>query len=278
MPIMGGCSFHTWTADRTPVCRPWLADAITREFILMTNIVPPPQLVLCIPGPWASRPELLAQLLERTAGQYIFAGTVLLHVATKDAFTLEFEARDERMQNAFMSAGPHWRHTPDMERIDDHRSVAYLLSDGGSVQNAGVLMLAAQALLDAGGLGVKVESSGLAHAPDAWRKMCAEIALFSPYRAFVVIVTDQGEGSSCGMHTFGMHDVRVIDDDAANASRVAQAFSWYLFSERPNIREGQTFSRDAQSPAYRISSGDGVDYEDDSLFINPYGTWELQPL
>jgi hypothetical protein len=136
-------------------------------------------------------------------------------------------------------------------------------------------MLAARGLLDAGGLGVKVESSGLAHAPAAWRQMCSEFHLFSPYHAFVVVVTGQSEAYSCGMHTFGLRDAHVTGERSSDPLQVARTFSWYLFTERPEMKEGQTFSCDAQSPVYRIRSSGGPDYDPDSLFINPYGTWQL---
>jgi hypothetical protein len=237
-----------------------------------------PQLVLCIPGPWESRQHFLERVIESTDGQYVFAGGVLMHVETKHMFEAEFHARDERMQGAFRSAGHHWRDTPEMLAIGGHRSVVYLLGHGSSDKNVEALMLAAQALLDAGGLGIKIENSGLAHPPADWRDMCSGFAVFSPYRAFVIVVTGGEEAYSCGMHAFGMRDVQVIDEDQENALRTARGFSRYLFTERPTIKDGQTFSCDAQSPGYRITTGEGVEYAPDSLFINPYGTWQLQRL
>lgn len=242
-----------------------------------------PKLVLCIPGQWEDRADFLQRVIEASDGEYLFAGGVLMHVPTRHVFELEFEARDERMAAAFAAAGAHWRATADMARIDAHRSVAYLLGYGGSVPNVEALMLAARALLDAGGVGVKIENSGLAHAPGTWRTLCAQSALAGPYRAFVVVVTGAGdeEGSagacSCGMHAFGLRDVLVLDDDVAAAARVAQSFSSYLFIERPDIRAGQTFSADHGAPVYRIASGAGVDYGPDSPYSNPYGIWRLAP-
>ena len=244
----------------------------------MNMTVTPPQLVICVPGPWASRTEFSEQLIRQTDGDYLFVGRLLMHVPTKQMFELEFDSRDERMPAAFAAAGPHWRETPEMARIGTHQAVIYLVGHGGADVDIAPWMHAAQALLQAGGLGIRIESTGLAHAPQAWMTMCSQIYLFSPYRAFVLVVTGTGEASSCGMHTFGMHDVRVIDDDAASASRTAGTFSWYLYTERPDVREGQTFACDAASPGYRIARGPGADYPADSLFNNPYGTWELRRL
>lgn len=244
----------------------------------MSDTTPLSQLVLCIPGPWQDRSELLQRIIEGTKGEYLCAGRLLMHVATRNVFELEHEAADGRMAEAFAAAGPHWRDSAEMAHIGAHRSVVYLLGHGGSQQNVEALMLAAQALLDAGGLGVKVESSGLAHSPQAWRRMCAEFALFSPYKAFVVVVGGRSEAYSCGMHTFGMHDVQVADDDGDEAVQVARTFSWYLYTEHPTIEDGQTFACERDAPVYLVSAGEGVDYGPDSLFTNPYGTWQLRRL
>ncbi|WP_197065349.1 DUF4261 domain-containing protein [Massilia sp. 9096] len=241
----------------------------------MNEIAPSSQIVLCIPGPWKDPSEFLQRVVDGTEGDYLFAGRVLMHVPTGTAWELEFEGRDARMAHAFASAGPHWRDSPEMARIDTHQSVVYLVEQGGSAQNVQALMLAARAVLDAGGLGVKVESSGIAHSPAAWRNMCSELVLFSAYRAFVLVVTMHGEAYSCGMHTFGLWDVRVADEDSASALQTARAFSHYLFTESPSLEDRQTFSSDAQAPVYRISSGGNVEYEH-SLFANPYGTWQLR--
>lgn len=246
------------------------------EFKNMNDTVALPQLILCIPGPWRDRTQFLQRLIEGSKGEYVSAGVLLMHIATKNVFEVEFHPRDEKVQSAFHSAGPHWRDSAEMARIDSHQSVVYLLGHGGSDKNIQALMLAAQALLDAGGLGVKIETTGLAHSPDAWRRMCSDFALFSPYHAFVIVVTDRDEIYSCGMHSFGMHDVQVVDEDSASARQAAQTFSWYLYAERPTINAGQTFSCDEQSPRYRIFSSEGVDYGPDSLFSNPYGTWQLR--
>lgn len=242
----------------------------------MNDATAPPQLVLCVPGPWEDRSAFLRNLIASTHGEFIGAGMVLMQVGAQDAFGFEFEPHDARMADAFAAAGPHWRDTPDMARIAAHRSVVYLLGKGGSDEGVEALMLAARALLDAGGLGVKVESTGLAHAPDAWRTMCTDIAASSPYRAFVVVVTGIDEASSCGMHTFGMRDVVVEDEDRECALRAAQTFSWYLYTERPHVEAGQTFACDAQAPVYRIAADDRDRYEHGSLFNNPYGMWRLR--
>lgn len=233
--------------------------------------------VLCIPGTWADRADLIASLVDNGT-DYLFAGGILMHLPTGFTVSLEFEDQpDPNLAPAFRSGGMHWAESPEMTAIDSHSSIAYLVGDGGSRDAAEQLMRAATALLQAGGLGVKVESSGLAHSKTTWLDLTGNVHLFSAYRAYVVTVGSESEIYSCGMHTFGQYDVRV-DAAIPDAGVLAGAFTHYLFSESPQISAGQTFSPEPDAPRYRIESTEPIDYGPDSLFTNPYGTWRLVPI
>lgn len=243
----------------------------------MSDPTEDPEMVLCIPGPWENTTELIQQLVATDSG-YLFAGRILMHMQTRFSCELVFEDPDERMPRAFWAAGPHWRETAEMAAIDGHRSVVYLVGSGGSQQNAELLMRAGAALVRAGGLGVKVESTGLAHAPAVWLDHCQHLYLFFAHRALVIYLTGD-EVCSCGMHNLGLKDAVTHSlDDPTAATELLRAFTHYLFTERPTIRHGQTFSVAADAPVYRIEEESSQTYEEDSLFHNPYGLWRLVPL
>lgn len=236
-----------------------------------------PEMILCIPGPWKDRGELMMSIVDCDSG-YLFAGRILMNLASEHSCEIDYAEQDPNMVSAFRAAGRHWDNTPEMEAITTHRSVVYLISDGGSREDAQAMMLAAKALLKAGGLGVKVESSGLAHSPDAWIKMCQNLHLFSAHRALVVNIADQNEVYSCGMHNLGLYDAITTIDDKQQAVELLQVFTWYLFTESPELKAGQTFSVDAEADVYRLREHQGINYGEKSLFNNPYGTWELVPV
>jgi hypothetical protein len=236
-----------------------------------------PEMVLCIPGPWENQTDLVRSIATSGSG-YLFAGRILLHIETHYSCELVFETVDPRMVEAFAIAGGHWRDTPEMDRIADHRSVVYLVAKGGSQVAAENLMKCAAALLHAGGFGVKVESSVLAHNPSAWKDYCDQLYCFTAHKALVVYLTGP-QVHSCGMHNLGMRDaITAAGSDNISSVELLKVFTFYLFSESPIIRAGQTFSVDADAPLFRIENHPGWDYGPDSLFTNPYGAWYLEPI
>lgn len=175
-------------------------------------------------------------------------------------------------------SGPHWRGTPEMTAIAGHRSVVYLVGLGGSRQNAESLMRAGAALLRAGGLGVKVESTGLSYKPSDWLDHCDKLHLFFAHRALVVYLTG-ADVCSCGMHNLGLKDAATDSQgDPTAATELLRVFTRYLFTESPTIRPGQTFSVAKDARAYRIEEEHSQSYEQGSLFHNPYGLWWLVPI
>lgn len=236
-----------------------------------------PEIVLCIPGPWKDRSELLTRIVESDSG-YLFAGQILMNRESKQACRLDYAEQDSHMVKAFNAAGYHWQNTPEMASIGTHQSVVYLIGEGGSREHAEAMMLAAEALLKAGGLGVKVESSGVAHGPIAWADMCQNLDLFSAHRALVIYITTGPQVYSCGMHNLGLRDAITTIEDKQNAVELLRIFTWYQLTASADLMAGQTFAIDVEADIYRLREHKGIDYGEGSLFYNPYGTWELEPV
>ncbi|NOQ75704.1 MAG: hypothetical protein GQ574_27100 [Crocinitomix sp.] len=62
-----------------------------------------PRTVLCIPGIWSDRSELVVAIVENNENEFIFAGNILLNLKTKVGYELEFCDRDERMKDSLSS-------------------------------------------------------------------------------------------------------------------------------------------------------------------------------
>jgi len=219
---------------------------------------------------------LLDQVLELSGG-YLIVGDVLMNIENRFSCDIVIEGFDSGMLNAFMAAGAHWRGTPEMAAIATHQSVVYLIGKGGSRANAEALMKAAAGLLKAGGLGVKVESTGIAHDADAWLDFTSNLHLFTPHCALVLYVTGL-ETYSCGMHNFGHKDAITLGQgDRAATAELLKAFNWYVLTESPRLVDGESFAVSRDAPVYTIHAHPGIQYEANSLFTNPYGAWYLAP-
>ena len=235
-----------------------------------------PEMVLCIPGPWRSHTELVQDIAGGETGHRL-TGDVLLDTDSGFACNLLYQEADPALPAAFVKAGPHWAASGAMAEVSRHACVVYLAGQGGSRQAAEAMMRAGAALVEAGGLGVKVDSTGIAHGPAYWTAMCEALPELSAHRALVVYVTG-ADVYSCGMHNFGLPDAITSAADKAAAADMLRTFTRYLLGRAPQMEDGHTFSISEGAPVYRVLKVAAIDYGPDSLFNNPYGAWRLEPL
>lgn len=233
-------------------------------------------IILCIPGIWESQSEFITSVAEKSEG-WLAAGFVMMKTATNNNVRFEFQERDPNVSEAFLYAGPHWKDSLEMSLIRNHKSIVYLICDGGSIENCFAAMEAADALLKSGGLGVKIETTGIAHSPKLWHEITTSKPLNGLHYAFAIYLTGE-QVYSCGMQNFGIPDAIVKNDPNENCTELLRIFTWYLLSESPDIREGNTFSIAADAPVYKIFRHEGIEYGEDSLFSNHFGTWELRKI
>lgn len=235
-----------------------------------------PEVVLCIPGPWDSVSALADEIAASGTG-YSLDGKVLCDTETGHVCELVLQRADPDLADDFAKAGPHWARSEAMADIDTHRTVAYLVGAGGSRAAADAMMRAGAALIDAGGLGVKVDSSGIAHAPAYWTDMCDQLDQLTAHRALVVYVAG-ADVYSCGMHNFGLPEAITSADNKTEAADMLRFFTRYLLEHAPALEDGHTFSVSEGKQLYRVERVPAIDYGPGSLFNNPYGAWRLSPV
>src|SRR6476469_5412644 len=80
--------------------------------------------IICIPGPWQTREEVILKIVEANIGEYIAAGGVMMHMKTQSNCTLEVCEHDERMRESFAIAGRVTRVSEEfLNEIDRHNLV-----------------------------------------------------------------------------------------------------------------------------------------------------------
>jgi hypothetical protein len=132
------------------------------------------------------------------------------------------------------------------------------------------------ALLQAGGIAVKVESTGIAHSADMWTEFARSGTLSQLYWAFVALIRGKEYYYSCGMHDFGLPDVATGSNLSPDtASQLMNQFNYFVLSEDPTLVDGETFSAAAGAPRYRLKRERCELYHRDDPFHNPLGRWHL---
>jgi hypothetical protein len=92
----------------------------------------------------------------------------------------------------------------------------------------------------------------------------------------VVLVADEGQYYSCGMHHFGLAECAVPRSmGRAEAANLMNQFNGWRFVERPVLADGHTFSLSADAPRLRMTLGPDTRHAKEDLFYNPHGVWSL---
>lgn len=206
------------------------------------------------------------------------AGNILMNAKEDLHYTIEFCERDERMRESFAAAGRVTRVTDEfLDEIDKHRYVLYISGETGSLAEAEAFARAGTAVLNAGGIGVKIESAGKGFSKEKWLGFIERWNEDNLYELFVIdsITSEDGTVFSCGMHNLGLRDTIVSDEGVQDAVDLIKTFGYYQLIDKPVIKENQTFQKDGESPIFRITTELHPPYEDHELFHNPYGVWRL---
>lgn len=235
--------------------------------------------ILCIPGNWQNRSEIVTAIASANINEFIFAGNILYNLKTQTGFELAIQERDENMRQSFHYAGMVNRVSNDfLNAIDEHTFVIYVIGDGGSFENAKAMAEAGLAILKAGGTGIKVETSGKGFIPEHWAALVNDYEDANLYEMFVLDSISDGEGTTwtCGMHNLGLKDAVVSGEEFSFAFELLSTFGYYQVIEKPSLQSNQTFSTAIDAPVFKITDEQIQPYANDELFGNPFGLWRLE--
>jgi len=230
--------------------------------------------ILCIPGTWEDRPAFLAACAR---SGFAAAGAFVVDTIRGTHLEFEFRGHDDRMREAFESASGGEVEGAELDAITAHKSVVYLLAEGGDLEKLRPLVETAARLLPLGGLGIKVDSAGVAAPIERWLALSVKFDPFGLIRCFVVVATGDHDAYSCGMHNLGLPDANVDGVPIAEAKSAIDRFNLYQLIERPTLHDGQTFATERGARAYRLQKIEDQRWPKDDPFHNPFGLWNLVP-
>ena len=237
------------------------------------------RLVVGVPGPWKERRDLVTSIVETSGGEYLFAGQVLMETASKQFCQLELYEHDGEQRRAFEVAGVGTLSETLLDAIAAHQTIALLTLDEPDYATARLAVRFVRALLQAGGIAVRVESAGVAHSRERWLELGASDDPFDIYALFVQLVGGDDRYFSCGMHNFSLPDAAVPGAlGPEEGAHLLNTFNLYRLVEQQEMKEGETFSLNPDAPRFKLKREPFEEgYDPAEPLYNPHGIWSLLP-
>ncbi|WP_295675038.1 hypothetical protein [uncultured Mucilaginibacter sp.] len=127
--------------------------------------------VLCIPGTWKDVEDIANTVFSINEGTYMVVGDLLINPQAAQFYKFEIKEQDENMAASFETLGKTTGITDvGLSKIRNHNYVIYITGKTGSLNEAHQLALAGVAVLNAGGIGVRIDTTGKAFEKQKWLK------------------------------------------------------------------------------------------------------------
>jgi hypothetical protein len=159
-------------------------------------------IALRVPGQWAHPGELIQRL---PTGCRLTPEALFL----PDGTQLEFGAMaaDDQFARIFRSSCRQPAAEDELAKVDRYTVNVCLSGPGGSMQTARKMMQAGAAVVRAGGAGVFIDNSALAHGGRHWLDMTEDGGPDALSFAFVAIIGGKVDVWTVGMHVLGLRDI-----------------------------------------------------------------------
>ena len=235
----------------------------------MNEPATPITVALRIPGQW-SHPK---ELIDRLPAGYRLTGESLF---LPDGKEVEFgaAAADKQFAQIFRSSCRKPAMVDELATVDDYTANVFLSGPGGSLQAARTMMQAGAAVVRAGGAGVFIDNSTLAHGGRHWLEMTEDGGPDALSFAFVAIVSGRAEMWTMGMHVLGLRDVVMKRADAdEDGFGIIEVIRYLSRGEKP-VDDGHVLA-DLSGPRFQAFAQDSALGQAGSPMHNPFGRLKL---
>lgn len=235
----------------------------------MNEPAAPITVALRIPGTWSHPRELVQRL---PAGCRVTAEGLIL----PDATQVEFGAMeaDDQFAKIFRSSCRQPATKEELATVDGYAVNVVLSGPGGSMQAALTMMQAGAAIVRAGGAGVFIDNSALAHGGEHWLEMTEDGGPDALSFAFVSIVRGRAEVWTMGMHVLGLRDIVMKRADVeAGGFDIVEVIRYLARNEKP-IDDGHILA-DLDGPRFQAFTQDSAEGPAGSPMHNPFGRLKL---
>jgi hypothetical protein len=235
----------------------------------MNHRVPPVEIALRIPGQWSQPRELIERL---PAGFRFTPGALVL----PDAARVEFGAMeaDDQFAGIFRSSCRQPATKDELETVDGYTVNVVLSGTGGSMQAARTMMQAGAAIVRAGGAGVFIDNSALAHGGRNWLEMAEDGGPDALSFAFVAIIRGEADVWTAGMHVLGLRDIMMKRADLeSDELDIVEVVRYLCRGEKP-VADGHLLA-DLRGLRFQVFEEECQKMPAGSPLHNPFGCLRL---
>jgi hypothetical protein len=186
-------------------------------------------------------------------------------------------AADHQFAQIFRSSCREPAADDELATVDGYTVNVFLSGPGGSMEAARTMMQAGAAVVRAGGAGVFIDNSALAHGGRNWIEMTEDGGPDALSFAFVAIVRGQADVWTMGMHVLGLRDIVMkradIEEDGFDIIEVIR----YLARGDKPVDDGNVLA-DLNGPRFQAFAQGSAEEFAGSPMYNPFGRLKLVSL
>jgi hypothetical protein len=235
----------------------------------MSDTAPPIIVDLRIPGAWSNPGELIEAL---PSGCRLTPQSLILPDDTR--FELGFLNADNQFAQIFRTSCRRPATDDELATVDRYTVNVTLSSPGGSLDAARNIMQAGAAIVRAGGAGVFIDNSGLAHGGGHWLEMTDDGGPDALSFAFVSIIRGKTDVFTMGMHVLGLRDIVMKRVDIeTHGFDIVEVIRYMSAGEKP-MDDGHILA-DLNGPQFQAFAQDSPPEFAGSAMQNPFGRLKL---
>jgi hypothetical protein len=236
----------------------------------MNHAIHSPMITLRIPGDWSHPGELVQRL---PPGFRLTPEALSLPNGAKIDFVPM--APDDEFARIFESSCRRPPTDDELAVVARYTVNVGLTGPGGSLESALTMMQAGAAIVRAGGAGVFIDNSALAHGGHDWVELTDDAGPEAISFAFASIVRGQDEVYTMGMQVMGFPNLlmrsRDIDD---RAETVVEIIRYVCGGGRP-IGVGHVLADDQGRPRFQVVAKTDDEFAAQSPMHNPFGQLKI---
>jgi hypothetical protein len=227
------------------------------------------RITLRIPGSWSHPGELLERLPD---GFRLAPDTLFL----PDNTSIDFIPMppDGEFPQIFESSCRRRPKDEELAVVDRYTVNVGLSGSGGSLESARTMMQAGAAIVRAGGAGVFVDSSALAHGGEDWIAMTDDGEPDAISFAFASIVRGRRQVYTMGMQAMGFPDLLMSPSDVDEQGRTIIEMIRYICSSGRPVDVGHILA-DERGPRFQVVARTSDDFDVRSPMHNPFGRLKI---